>query len=53
MLAQLFENMVLNTHGLILIGMCPVLALPLRQRLPCLFYSLAKPWLWHGGFISL
>lgn len=29
MLAQLFENMVLNKHGLILTRMRPVLALPL------------------------
>lgn len=53
MLAQLFGNVVLNTHGLILTGMCPVLALPLQQRLPCLFCSLAEPWLWHADLLML
>lgn len=44
MLAQLCEKMVLNTHRLILTGMCPVLALSLPLWLPSLFCSLAKPW---------
>lgn len=49
MLAQLCENLVLNTHGLILPGMCPVLALPV-PALPFLLISKTMALLWWFRF---